>query len=149
MPSDPKIDKIIKLLALTQSPNDAEALSAMRMANAKLTEMKLDWAAFLKVYLAMAERRMTKVPHARTTKYQFDTVLRLIDLACMRYQMSETHHRWVINFLKGTEQELIKQKSITVIAFDCLSRLISCGTYQDYDDVHNEYEGVISGTPLG
>lgn len=38
--------KLIKLLQLSQSPNDYEALAAIRRANTLLQKENLDWQAF-------------------------------------------------------------------------------------------------------
>lgn len=40
-------DKIVKLLQLTQSPNDFEALAAIRKANEILRRENMDWEKFL------------------------------------------------------------------------------------------------------
>jgi hypothetical protein len=37
------MDKFVKLLALTASDHDAEALAAVRAANKRLKELNLDW----------------------------------------------------------------------------------------------------------
>jgi len=43
-----KFEKFIKLMKMTTSPNEGEALNAVRMANAILLEANLDWEDFLR-----------------------------------------------------------------------------------------------------
>jgi len=42
-----KFEKFIKLMMMTTSPSDGEALNACRMANGLLLEANLDWRDFL------------------------------------------------------------------------------------------------------
>ncbi len=42
-------EKILKLLNLTKSPNDNEALLAIRMANKMIEKCNSDWMGFLKI----------------------------------------------------------------------------------------------------
>ena len=44
----PKFEKFIKLMKMTTSPSEGEALNAIRMANALLLEANLDWDDFLR-----------------------------------------------------------------------------------------------------
>ena len=44
----PKFEKFIKLMKMTTSSSEGEALNAIRMANALLLEANLDWADFLR-----------------------------------------------------------------------------------------------------
>lgn len=43
-----KFEKFIKLMMMTTSPNEGEALTATRMANALLLEANLNWDEFLR-----------------------------------------------------------------------------------------------------
>ncbi len=44
----PKFEKFIKLMKMTTSPSEGEALNAIRMANSLLLEANLDWDDFLR-----------------------------------------------------------------------------------------------------
>lgn len=44
----PKFEKFIKLMKMTTSPSEGEALNAIRMANSLLAEANLDWDDFLR-----------------------------------------------------------------------------------------------------
>jgi len=48
------LDLLVKLLSLTTSNNDGEALSAMRMANRQLEKFKLTWPEFVKARITVA-----------------------------------------------------------------------------------------------
>ena len=48
-------EKILKLLALTASDNDGEALNACRMANAILKKNGLSWGAFIDPYIPQGD----------------------------------------------------------------------------------------------
>lgn len=47
---------LIKLMMMTTSPNDGEALTAMRKANAMLAEANVNWAEFLSAVKTTNER---------------------------------------------------------------------------------------------
>ncbi|KKM21580.1 hypothetical protein LCGC14_1633980 [marine sediment metagenome] len=44
----PKFEKFIKLMKITTSPSEGEAVNAIRMANSLLLEANLDWDDFLR-----------------------------------------------------------------------------------------------------
>jgi len=55
MPKHPiDVSKLLKLLMLTQSSTDAEALGAIRAANAYLKSIELDWNGLVAEFMAAA-----------------------------------------------------------------------------------------------
>lgn len=145
-----KIEKIVKVLALSQSPNDAEALSAIRMANNMLKKEGCDWQAFMKRYLVANKesRTMKKQDMARTSKFDFDNIMRLIDLGSVRYRFSgqtlvEDRERGrcdaVMLLYERWERELREKRHISVLAYDCLRQLVNCNSYSDYESVIEDY----------
>ena len=68
-------ERLTKLLMLTTSSNDAEALAAMRKANALLAQAGLNWEKFIGLRKAIAERTTNK-----TTVDASDEIEQMFDL---------------------------------------------------------------------
>lgn len=156
------VNKLAKILALTQSPNDAEALSAIRMANEVLKDEGSDWKAFLKLYLktCVDVKAMKKREVARTGKRDYDAIMRLIDMGETRYKYSDgacivEDRVWgrrtdvVMKMYSGWARELKEKRSISVLGYDCLRQLICCHSYSDYESVIEEYNEIMGKNDEG
>lgn len=58
-----QLDKLKKLLALSESDNDNEALAAIRQVNKLLKEANLTWPEFLEIDRTMANDKYEQLRH--------------------------------------------------------------------------------------
>lgn len=65
MPTDTdfaKLDRFIKFMKMTTSPNDGEAIAALRRANAVLREMGRDWEEVLRGKITVIADPFANIP---------------------------------------------------------------------------------------
>lgn len=65
-----KFEKFIKLMMMTTSPNEGEALTATRMANALLLEANLNWDEFLRGKAKIISNTIAGTQRYSGKKYQ-------------------------------------------------------------------------------
>lgn len=104
-----QIDKLIKLLMLTTSNVDAEALSAIRMANLILKKQGLTW---LDVSLSLVSQKTTARPSATTGAATINEMLSF----CLRRKMSERSR----NFIKDLKRFHEEYGYLTEKQMSCL-----------------------------
>jgi len=95
-----KFEKFIKLMMMTTSPSEGEALTAIRMANGLLMEANLNWDEFLrgkaKVYTASGQSSYSgkKYQNADEIEAMLNDVLSTIKRGTSFYSFIESLNDW-------------------------------------------------------
>jgi len=69
----PKLDLLIKLMGLTGSVHDGEALSALRKANATLAAIGKTWEDLLRARITIVADPFTSIPQATSSRFTEST----------------------------------------------------------------------------
>ncbi len=111
-------DRFIKIMMLTSSPSEGEALNAIRMANGLLMAANLNWEEFLGARGADAGAGAETKPRARKTQRHtsgdieemFEGVSQGLDPDSSFYRFIESLHTWweEHGFLTDKQYEALK-----------------------------------------
>lgn len=116
-------ERLVKLLSLTQSSNDNESLSAIRMCNSTLKKMNLTWDQVLSGATYSEPRRQQSQPRGGTYESQVDDVAKAMEDELRKWWDKQWSSMWE----KATEQNS-KQASMSdqEIRAETLKSILKC-----------------------
>lgn len=101
--------RLIKLLNLTQSDNDNEALSALRKANALLKKAGKAWEDFLVVGSIKTNYSQSQQSRPRHTRNRADNETMIVELKKVYHDLTT----WEQNFLDSVDHWFSKKGFLT------------------------------------
>jgi hypothetical protein len=112
------LTKLIKLMMLTTSEHDNEALTALRMANAMLAAANVNWEEFLTAVETTKQQAASSFSNVEPVRYDdpddidpmFDAALRNVKTGGYREFIESVHEWWETNgFLTEKQYRAIRK----------------------------------------